>query len=332
MICLIALFVFGILGLFSATHRIYFKEAFDCVFRRVTLRKCNTGFDKKMKSKIMGKLLRKSPKTAKRVYKHFEAISWFFTILMIVSFAYSVDGLYNWYVYGNCNGENTSGFCIFNVANGNNPSISLSDIPLGEFPSFGSKDAKIQIVEFGCYQCPHTKNAEAEMEKIREQYSDDVHITFVYAPTPHHYHAVRIAEAAAGADAEGKYWEYHKLVFENQDSLDNSVSSEQAVRKLTLLSQEVGVKNEIFKTCPASETTADIVKKASEYSVNLGITQTPTFYLNGKKLSKPITIDVVKNAIEEENKPLNEKFIDLCNNFLGGINSIGVKTDASCTN
>ncbi|MCK4551061.1 MAG: thioredoxin domain-containing protein [Candidatus Aenigmarchaeota archaeon] len=56
----------------------------------------------------------------------------------------------------------------------------------------------------------------------------------------------------------------------------------------------------MFKRCPASETTADIVKKSSEYSVNLSITQTPTFYLNGKKLSKPITLDVVTNAIENK--------------------------------
>ncbi len=67
MFCLIALIVFSILGIFSATHRKLAKEAFDCVFRRITLRPCNTGFDQKIKGKIIGKLLNKSPKLAKGV-------------------------------------------------------------------------------------------------------------------------------------------------------------------------------------------------------------------------------------------------------------------------
>ena len=60
MFCLIALIIFSILGIFSATHRQLAKEALDCVFRRVTLRPCNTGFDKKVKGKVIGKLLNKS--------------------------------------------------------------------------------------------------------------------------------------------------------------------------------------------------------------------------------------------------------------------------------
>ncbi|NOR85623.1 thioredoxin domain-containing protein [archaeon] len=330
MICLLALVVFGILGIFSASHRTIANEAFDCVFRRITLRKCNTSFDKKMKSKIMGKLLRKSPKTAKVVYKHFETISWFFTILLIVSFAYSAVGIFNWVAYGNCNGENESGFCVFNVVSGTDATISLSDIPLDEFPSFGPKDAKVQIVEFGCYQCPYTKDAEVEMEKIRETYPNDVHITFVYAPTPHHYHAVRISEAAANADKEGKYWEYHKLIFENQDNLDNSITSEAVVRKLSLLAQDIGIKNEIFKSCPASETTSDIVKKSSEYSVNLGITRTPTVYVNGEKLDHIITVDEITDIIDNENKTIKQKFVDMCNDIISSVNSIGVTTDTTC--
>ncbi len=102
MICVIALIVFGILGIFSATHREYATEAFDCVFRRVTLRPCQTGFDKKMRGKIVGKLFVRSPKAAGLVHKHFEVISWFFTILMLTSFAYSAYSGYNLVVLGTC--------------------------------------------------------------------------------------------------------------------------------------------------------------------------------------------------------------------------------------
>jgi len=75
MICIGALIVFGILGIFSATHRAYAKEAFDCVFRRVTLRPCNTQFDKKMKAKVTAKIMKRSKPTARLVNHNFQTIS-----------------------------------------------------------------------------------------------------------------------------------------------------------------------------------------------------------------------------------------------------------------
>ncbi|MFH1588609.1 MAG: hypothetical protein ABIA76_04700 [Candidatus Diapherotrites archaeon] len=118
MICLIALIVFAILGIFSAKYRDYAREAFDCVFRRMTLRKCNTSFDKKMKMKLTGKIMKKSPKAGGIVFKHFELISWFFTVLMIASFAYSAVSIYNFVVYNNCEGPNAVGPCIYNEITG----------------------------------------------------------------------------------------------------------------------------------------------------------------------------------------------------------------------
>jgi len=121
MICFIALFVFAILALFSARYRPFAKEAFDCVFRRITLRPCTTGFDKKMKMRISTKLLEKHEGLGKFVNKHFEAISWAMTILMIVSFIYGAIGVYNWLAFGNCNGPNSTGPCVLNDLTGKTP-------------------------------------------------------------------------------------------------------------------------------------------------------------------------------------------------------------------
>lgn len=52
MLCLAALVVFSILGIFSASYRPLAREAFNCVFRKMTLRSCNTGFDQKIKTKL----------------------------------------------------------------------------------------------------------------------------------------------------------------------------------------------------------------------------------------------------------------------------------------
>ena len=62
MICILAMVVFGIMGIFSASHRKLAKEAFDCVFRMITFRPCNSTFDQRMKGKIVGKLINKSPR------------------------------------------------------------------------------------------------------------------------------------------------------------------------------------------------------------------------------------------------------------------------------
>ena len=93
MICLISLVIFSLLGIFSAKYRYWAKEAFNCIFRRITLRDCDTGFDRKMKMKIAGRMMKTHKGTVRFVFKHFETISWVFTILLFVSLFYSARAL-----------------------------------------------------------------------------------------------------------------------------------------------------------------------------------------------------------------------------------------------
>lgn len=102
MACLVALIVFSILGIFSATHRQLAKEAFDCIFRRITLRPCDTGFDQKIKGKVTGRLLNKSPRLAKGVYRFWEPLSWFLVIVFFVSLFFSGQAVYNLVRYKTC--------------------------------------------------------------------------------------------------------------------------------------------------------------------------------------------------------------------------------------
>ena len=111
MICLIALVVFGILAIFSATHRPLFKEALECVFLRVRFKPCKSNLDQRIKSSLTGRIMTKSPKLAGFAYKYFEVISWIFTILMIASLIYSGIAVYNIALHGNCNGPDSDIFC-----------------------------------------------------------------------------------------------------------------------------------------------------------------------------------------------------------------------------
>lgn len=113
MICIIALFTFGILGIFYARYRSLAKEAFRCVFLRMQFKPCDTQLDQKIKSKLTSKLLRRSPRAARFVYKRFELLSWAFTILLFGSMIYSAYGLYNLYAYGTCDPHSDT--CLFDI-------------------------------------------------------------------------------------------------------------------------------------------------------------------------------------------------------------------------
>ena len=123
MFCLIALIVLSMLGIFSATHRKLAKQAFDCVFKRITLRPCDTGFDKKIKGKVLGKLLNRSPKLAKEVNRLWEPISWFLVIVFFVSLFFSGQTVYNLVRYKTCDPANPES-CVLTSTN---QKCSLSD-------------------------------------------------------------------------------------------------------------------------------------------------------------------------------------------------------------
>ena len=155
MICILALIVFSVLAIFSASHRPLAKEAFECVFLRLTLRKCRTGLDTRVKSSIVGKIMQKSPRTAKITYKYFEVFSWLLVILIVASSAYSVYGGYNYYLYGNCYGpEEINAFCIYNALEGETftelqtkVSGELKKPNADDDPYLGPSNAKVEIIE-----------------------------------------------------------------------------------------------------------------------------------------------------------------------------------------
>lgn len=104
MFCIVAFIILSILGIFSATNRRLAKEAFDCVFRRLTFRPCNTGFDEKMKAKILGKVIMRSEKFASFINKRFEILSWLFFVIFLAAGVMGARGLYLFYTTGSCNG------------------------------------------------------------------------------------------------------------------------------------------------------------------------------------------------------------------------------------
>lgn len=130
MLCFVALIIFLILGIFSLTHRQLAKEAFDCVFKNITLRPCDTGFDEKIKSQVLGKLINKSPQLAKNINRFWKPLSWILTILFFISLFFSAQAIYNLIKYQTCNPANPES-CILGEE-GCSPSSHCEPCECGE--------------------------------------------------------------------------------------------------------------------------------------------------------------------------------------------------------
>lgn len=311
MICLIALVVFGFLGIFSVRYRKIAAEAFDCVFKRIRLKPCDSWLDKRLKSQITGKLMRKNPSIGRFVFKRFELLSWIFTLLLVLSTIYIGYGFYNYVNYGNCYGPESNGaFCIFDPSGENSQYSGIKTGYKGEIiypsidddPALGNENAPVVIIEFGCFRCPYTKKAENVVDKILEYYGDKVYYVYRDFPlTTRHVNADMHAEAANCALEQNKYWEYHDLLFEKQDMMSNHT-----VDDLIKLGKEIGLDNKQFEDCVLTRKYEDEVQKDYEDGYKAEIYGTPTFFINKEIIVGPKEFEEFKKVIDKELRKANK--------------------------
>ena len=216
-LCIAGIVIFGILGIFSGKYRRYFKLSMHCLSRQMTLRPCDTNFDQELRAKLSTGLGKKSPALGRFVFRRYKALSWAFVALMVLSIVFMGIGVYNYVLYNNCNGPNSNDFCIFNVFDGTADITKLHPVGTDDDPTLGDISAPVKIVEVGCFSCPFTKAAEPLRKQLLEKYGNNVSFTFRTLPIPTHNLSWEKAEAADCALEQGKYWEYHDILFEKQN-------------------------------------------------------------------------------------------------------------------
>lgn len=304
MICIIALIVFSIMGIFSATHRALAKEALDCVFRRITLRPCNTGFKEKIKSKILGGLLNKSVFMARLVNKHFEIFSWIFFILMITSTFWTVKGVYNYYLYGSCNGLNQSGFCAFDPKGENNKvtdisqqcgvvekveeNVTLENVDLSTFPTknIGSKDT---VVLIGCYECDYTRKAYADIQKLVK----DKNTNYIFAHYPAKEDTNFLSEVGYCVYREygERFWAFNDYLFTvDKVEIYKSEYINNILKKFDFDEKKINACMNDLETKKIVTGQVDQLRKTHLYG-------TPTVFINGKALVGPKPLRVYKSTL-----------------------------------
>jgi protein-disulfide isomerase len=155
----------------------------------------------------------------------------------------------------------------------------------------GPDSAPVTLVEYGDYQCPHCGRAYPIVKRIQKHFGDRLRFIFRNFPLNEmHPDAESAAETAEFAGANGKFWEMHDLIFENQPRLGSELYLELAGR--------LGLSVEALQSALESEQYQDRVANDFKGGVRSGVNGTPTFYINGHRHDAPFDYEDLAAAIE----------------------------------
>ncbi len=165
------------------------------------------------------------------------------------------------------------------------------DVATDDDPSLGSEDAEITIVEFADFGCPYSRKSSYIIRALARKYEDKVR--FVYRDFPIdelHPEARLAAEAGNCAADQGKFWEYHDKLYQNQTDLSEN--------KLMQFAKELDLDTNKFQSCLQSGRHAQEVEEDYQDGLDAGVRGTPTFFINGNRIPGSIPEDVLDAIIQ----------------------------------
>ncbi len=165
-------------------------------------------------------------------------------------------------------------------------------VSIDDDPSIGPSNASITIIEFSDYQCPFCARAEPTIKQVLEKYKDKVLFVYRDFPLSFHQYAQKAAEASECADEQGKFWQYHDKLFENQGALDAD--------SLKKYAKDLGLDTTKFNACLDSGKMAAEVNADFADGQNAGVSGTPAFYINGIELSGAQPFSEFQKIIDKE--------------------------------
>lgn len=159
-------------------------------------------------------------------------------------------------------------------------------------PAEGPIDAPITIVEFADFQCPYCGREVETLRSVRAAYGKTVRIAYRHFPLPNHPDAPKAAEAGACAAEQGKFWEYATLLYANQKQL--------GVDDLKRYAETAKLDAPAFAACLDSARHAATWKADRDAGEALGITGTPTLFINGRPVFGVQPLSSLTRVIDEE--------------------------------
>jgi protein-disulfide isomerase len=155
----------------------------------------------------------------------------------------------------------------------------------------GPADAPLTLVEYGDYQCPFCGAAYPVVKRLQKTLGKKLRFVFRNFPlTQSHPYALIAAEAAEAAALQGKFWEMHDLLFEQQTFLDPEM--------IPLWANRIGLNLEKFKNDVRRDVVETRIKEDRQSGIRSGINGTPTFYINGTRYDDSPDYDSMLAALE----------------------------------
>ena len=163
---------------------------------------------------------------------------------------------------------------------------TIIQVSLDDDPVKGNPNASVTVVEFSDFQCPFCSRFAAQtLPALQENYIDTGKIKFVYRDMPLaslHPNAKIAHIAAECADEQGKFWEYHDILFEKQNQW-NRLSLDDATEVFKTYALDLGLNSASFDTCLLSISISDEVNADLIAAEQYGATGTPTFFIGNEK-------------------------------------------------
>lgn len=151
---------------------------------------------------------------------------------------------------------------------------AVKNVELGNAPSKGAPNAPIVVVEFADFECPGCGLMRPVLDQLVEKQPNNVRLYFKHFPLSAHPNAEKAARAAIAAQNQGKFWEMHAQLFDNQTQLD--------LANVEKLAEKVGLDMARFRKDRDSEATAEAVARDRKQGEMLDLKSTPTIFINGR--------------------------------------------------
>ena len=171
------------------------------------------------------------------------------------------------------------------------PEAPMNVIDTKGFPIKGNPDAKVTLVKFADYQCPHCYVAAETLDEMMEQVGNKIKMVYMDFPINGSGVSRQVALGAVCADEQGKFWEYNKTAFAKHGELNEQSQVE--------LAKELGLDMDAFDRCLASDRPEQRVQRAEAEAERLGLTGTPSFFVNGKSLQPENLEDGLVQAVRD---------------------------------
>jgi len=165
--------------------------------------------------------------------------------------------------------------------------------PVGERDHIqGSSHARVTLVEYGDYECPYCGEAYPMVKALQRHFKDKLRLVFRNFPLAEaHPHAAQAAQAAEAAGAQGKFWEMHDQLYENQSALEDN--------DLAGYADALGLDVPLFLRQMTDHHITARVREDFLSGVRSGVNGTPTFFINGFRYDGSYDLESMVAAIDE---------------------------------